>query len=287
MKLRLMLIIAAGLLLVRYEWAFAADLSHVRTGKHENFARIVFEFQSGVQFKSPEIKGEGKFSLVFLNSTTNLPRLTQYKTGKTQLVRSVEFAGQNSNLTAVVKLAFPYFILKSYALSAPDRIVVDAYWMSSPSENSEQKKSLTEESVTEPAGSRDKKEAKNILQNTPGKAAVETAAKPLTAEKPLMKDSQTSKNAFSNKTSNQVSEEKKTSPPPPRESNTAQTYLLAVLDVIAACIVVLLIFTIFSKKQTINIGHLCEILDFIKTSDQSIADIDTQIQNAFKKYDQS
>jgi hypothetical protein len=50
---------------------------------------------------------------------------------------------------------------------------------------------------------------------------------------------------------------------------------------------VLLIFTVFKKKQTINIGHLPEILDFIKASDQSIAAIDAQIQSAFKKYDQS
>ena len=113
MKLRRILIIAAAFLLLQFDWAAAANLSKVRTGKHENFARIVFEFQSAVQFKKPEIKGKGKFSLVFLNSTTNLPHLTAYKTGKTQLVRSVEFIRQKSNLTAVVSLTFPYFILKT------------------------------------------------------------------------------------------------------------------------------------------------------------------------------
>ena len=282
-----MLIVAAGFLLVQYEWAAAANLSKVRTGKHEHFARIAFEFQSAVQFKNPEIIGKGKFSLVFLNSATNLPHLKLYKTGKTQLVRSVEYVQQKSNLTAIVSMTFPYFILKSYALSAPDRIVVDAYWMSSPSENSEQKESLIKESVAEPSLSPDQKKAKNILQKTPEKTAAEPAVKPLTAEKPMSNESQASKNTISNKTSSQVFEGKKTSPPAPRGNNTAQTYLLAVLDVIAACIVILLIFTLFNKKQTIHIGHLCEILDFIKASDQSIADIDAQIQNAFKKYDQS
>ena len=140
-----MLIVAACFLLVQYECASAADLSHVRTGKHENFARVVFEFQSAVQFKSPEIKGKGKFSLVFLDSATKLPRLTLYKTGKRQLVHSIEYVRQKSDLTAIVRLTFPYFILKSYAFSAPDRIVVDGYWMSSPTVNSEQMASLPKE----------------------------------------------------------------------------------------------------------------------------------------------
>jgi hypothetical protein len=287
MKLRRILIIAAGFLLLQFEWAAAANLSKVRTGKHENFARIVFEFQSAVQFKKPEIKGEGKFSLVFLNSTTNLPHLTVYKTGKTQLVRSVEYIRQKSNLTAVVSLTFPYFILKSYALSAPDRVVADAYWMSSPTENSEQKESLPKASVTESPPSPDNKETNHILQNAPEKAVPESAVKPLAVKKPPLSESQTSQNTLSKKTSNQISEEKKMSPPLSKGHTAAQTYLLAILDVIAGCIVVLLILTLFNKKQTINIAHLCEILDFIKASDKRIADIDDEIQSAFKKYDQS
>jgi hypothetical protein len=287
MKLRPILIIAAGILLLQYEWAAAANLSKVRTGKHENFARIVFQFQSAVQFKKPEIKGKGKFSLVFPNSTTSLPHLTVFKTGKTQLVRSVEYIRQESNLTAVVSLTFPYFILKSYALSAPDRVVVDAYWMSPPTENPEQKESLPKASVTESSASPDKEETNNMLQNAPEKPVPESAVKPLTVKKTALSEPQTSQNTVSNRTSNQLPEKKKMSPSPSKGHTTAQTYLLAVLDVIAGCIVVLLILALFNKKPTINIGHLCEILDFIKTSDKRIADIDAEIQSAFKKYDQS
>ncbi len=299
MKLRPILIIAAGILLLQYEWAAAANLSKVRTGKHENFARIVFQFQSAVQFKKPEIKGKGKFSLVFPNSTTNLPHLTVFKTGKTQLVRSVEYIRQKSNLTAVVSLTFPYFILKSYALSAPDRVVVDAYWMSPLTENPEQKESLPEASVTESkeslpkasvtesSASPDKEETNNMLQNAPEKPVPESAVKPLTVKKTALSEPPTSQNTVSNRTSNQLPEKKKMSPSPSKGHTTAQTYLLAVLDVIAGCIVVLLILALFNKKPMINIGRLCEILDFIKTSDKRIADIDAEIQSAFKKYDQS
>ncbi len=281
-----MLMVAAGFLLVRYEWALAANLSQVRTGKHENFARVVFEFQSAVQFDSPKITGKGKFSLVFLNSTTKLPRLTLYKTGKTQLVKSIECVRQKTNLTAIVRLTFPYFILKSYALSAPDRIVVDAYWMSPAIENSGQKAPSPGASATEPPAS-PAKELKEALQNTPEKAAPPSAAAPLAVQKPGPDELQASQSALSGKTSNKLPEEKRTPPPASKENYIVQTYLLAALDVIAGCIVILLFFMLFNRKQRINIGHLCDILDDIKTSDQSIADIDAQIQSAFKKYDQS
>ena len=287
MKLRLILIVAVIFLWVPYEWAAAADLNLVRTGKHENFARVVFEFQNAVQFENPEINGKGTFSLVFLNSTTKLPRLTLYKTGKTQLVNSIEYVRQKSNLTAIVRLTFPYFILKSYALSAPYRIVVDAYWMTAPTENNEQKESLPKESVAELSPLPNKKEMPNILQKTTEKTASEPSMTPLTAKKPLLKESKTSQNASSDNKSNQMPEEKKTTPSPSKGNNNTQIYLLAILDVIAGCIVLLLIFTLFKKKQTINIGRLCDVLDNINTSDQRITEIDDQIQSAFKKYDQS
>jgi outer membrane biosynthesis protein TonB len=287
MKLRLLLIVAVSLLLVPNEWAAATDLSRVRTGKHENFARVVFEFQNAVQFKSPEIKGKGKFSLVFLNSTTKLPHLTVYKTGKTQVVQSIEYVRENSNLTAIVRLTFPYFILKSYALSAPDRIVVDAYWVTAPPENSEQKASLTKESISAPSSPPGKKEITKSLQKTAEKPVPESSITPQPVKKPLLNESKTSQTASSIKKSNQMPEEKKITPAPASKGNNmAQTYLLVILDVIAGCIVVLFIFTLFRKKQTINIGHLCEILDFIKTSDQRIAAINDQIKIAFEKYDQ-
>jgi hypothetical protein len=287
MKLRLLLIVAVSFLLVPNEYTVAADLSRVRTGKHEKFARVVFEFQNAVKFKSPEIKGKGTFSLVFLDSTTKLPHLKVYKTGKTQMVQSINYVRQNSDLTAIVKLTFPYFILKSYALSAPDRIVVDAYWMTAPPEDNEQKASLTKESITAPSSSPGNKEITSSLQKTTEKPAPESSMTPQPVKKPLLTESKTSQNASSIKKTNQMPEEKKTAPAPTSKgNNVAQIYLLLVLDIIAGCIVVLFIFTLFKKKQTINIGHLCEILDFIKASDQRITAIDDQIKIAFEKYDQ-
>lgn len=55
-------------------------LKFVRTGEHENFTRIVFEFQNIVQFKDPKIKDKGEFSIQFLDSSTSLDPLTVYWT---------------------------------------------------------------------------------------------------------------------------------------------------------------------------------------------------------------
>lgn len=102
-------------------------LLSVRTGEHENFTRIVFEFQNAVKFKEAKIEDKGIFSVVFLNSSTDLPPLTVYWTDSFQKVQSVKLNKKNSNLTAKVKLTFPNFLLKTFSLSNPDRVVMDAY----------------------------------------------------------------------------------------------------------------------------------------------------------------
>jgi hypothetical protein len=110
-------------------------LSSVRTEEHENFTRIVFEFQKAVQFKDPKIKDKGKFSVQFLDSSTDLDPLTIYWTDSLQKVQSIKLIKDNPNLTANVTLTFPYFRLKSFSFSDPDRVVVDAYSISGPSKD--------------------------------------------------------------------------------------------------------------------------------------------------------
>ncbi|HSQ84272.1 MAG TPA: hypothetical protein VLM43_06050, partial [Desulfobacterales bacterium] len=56
-KIRLMLTVVSVFMLSQLGWAQAATLKDVRTGKHEKFTRVVFEFQDNVLFESPEIKG--------------------------------------------------------------------------------------------------------------------------------------------------------------------------------------------------------------------------------------
>jgi len=117
-------------------------LTSMKTEEHENFTRVVFEFQNAVQFEDPKIKDKGKFSVQFLDSSTNLNPLTVYWTDSLQKVQSVRFINDKSNLTANVKFTFPYFMLKAFSLTNPNRVVVDAYSVSASSKNTVPKPSL-------------------------------------------------------------------------------------------------------------------------------------------------
>lgn len=280
--LTLMRIAVVIFAITQYGGAQAANLRYVRTGKHEHFMRVVFEFQNRVQFKSPEITGKGQFSVDFLDTSTNLPRQRLYKTGPLQLVKSIEFVPQNSNLTATVRLSFPYFILKAYPLPGPDRIVVDAYWMTSPSEKSGQKESLGEKPLSETTLTSETKE----LENPPQKALIKEASKQPIIIKSPQKQTPASQTTFLNKTSNQAPKEEYGLSPSSKDNYTAQTYLLVSLNVLTGCIAVLFIFSLLKKRHLNEFGDALEFTDFIKKSDESIAVIDAKIDNAFKKYNQ-
>jgi hypothetical protein len=122
-----LVMIAAVLLVLQAAETRAAILKYVRTAKHPNFTRIAFEFQKPAQFKEPVIDGEGKFTVVFPGSTTVLPQQIFYKKTRIRPVRSIEFIQKGAFLTAGITLSFPYFKLKSFSLSGPDRVVIDAY----------------------------------------------------------------------------------------------------------------------------------------------------------------
>ena len=287
MKLRIMLAVAVVFMLSQLGWAQAANLRDVRTGKHEKFTRVVFEFQDNVLFESPEIKEKGTFSVVFLDSSTTLPRLTLFKTGPIQLVHSVEFVRQQSNLIANVRLSFPYFILKAYPLSAPNRVVVDAYPLSSPPEKSEQNESLSEKPSTETSTAPEKKELNNPPQKVLEEAADSQSITSSSEGKSGLKEMHASEKAFSNNVSKQMPGKLIGSLSSDNGSAMTQIYLLTVLNVLTGVIVVLMIVTLLKKKHMIDLGHLLEIMEFIKTSDESIETIDAQLKNAFKEYDES
>jgi hypothetical protein len=102
-----------------------------------------------------------------------------------------------------------------------------------------------------------------------------------------LKETQLPENAFSNKASNQITEKHFESSNFANEGSMTQIYLLAVLNVLTGVIVVLMIFTLSKKKHMIDLDHLYEIMEFIKTSDKSIDTINAQLKNAFKEYDES
>jgi hypothetical protein len=291
MKLRIIIITAVVFTLSQPGWTKAADLRDVRTGKHEKFTRVVFEFQENVLFKNPEIKGKGKFSVVFLDSSTNLPRLILLKTGPVQLVQSIEFVRQKSNLMANVRLSFPYFFLKSYPLTSPDRIVIDAYPVTVPPEKPEQKVSLREKSLIETPTVPEKKELKNVpekIAEISDKKADSPSKTPVVEKKQVLKKPQPSEKVLSKNVHDQKPE-KHAAPISSANGNTAKTqiYLLAVLNVLTGVIIVLMVFTILKKRRAVDVGRLAEIMEYIKTSNENIETLDAQLNKAFKEYDES
>ncbi len=157
-------------------------LKSVRTEEHENFTRIMFEFENKVQFKDPKIKDTGKFYVLFLDSSTDLPPLTVYETDSLQTVQSVEFIKNNSNLTANVTLTFPYFMLKAFSFSSPERVVVDAYQLIPSTKDSVPDTSLNKRVASQVTKKPETKEGLTIPEKSPTKETEKQMSEPSSAQ---------------------------------------------------------------------------------------------------------
>jgi len=127
MKTRMILIGLILFLWINGNLAGAATLYDTRAGDHNNFTRIVFEFENFVQFIQPVIKKDGKLSVVFPNTTTLLPDQIVYR--ETSKVDEIQLYQRDSHLAVNIALSVPNFEVKSYLLSNPERFVIDVYWM--------------------------------------------------------------------------------------------------------------------------------------------------------------
>ena len=244
-------------------WAQAASLNYVRAGEHGSFTRVVFEFQGTVRSTAPTITGRGKFHVIFFDMTTALSRQTLNKT--TKGIQSVELIPEESRLTANITLSFPYFKLKTFSLSNPDRFIIDAYRMSSPPKTRELEESLPAEPLnTEP-------DTEGPLQTKPD------TEEPLHAEpnKALLTEPAGT---------DQMIQTKKFS----IDGNyNVQIYLLALLNVFTLIIVALLSLNLLKRKPTMDSERLREVLGSLKTTDERIAAMDALIKKELEKLHQS
>jgi hypothetical protein len=292
----------------------------VRTAKHENFTRIVFEFQNPTQFKEPIIHGEGKLSIAFPDSTTVLPQRIFYKTTQIQPVRSIEFTQKETLLTAVIQLPFSDFKLKAFSLPDPNRVVIDAYKITSPPSKIVSEKSLLDESVDKELKTYEKKDLKAIPAESPMTEFTRVVKKEPKGllEKSLVKQPddkfEIKKNAASDmieyhlKNSNREDLNKVPAalikpqnaldePAIPRrikppesllsthENYTLQTYMLVLLNFLTIVIVLLLSANLLKKKSGINSKPMIKISDALKTVDERITAINTMINRELKKHD--
>jgi hypothetical protein len=158
-------------------------------------------------------------------------------------------------LTANITLSFPYFKLKTFSLSNPDRFIIDAYRMSSPPKTSELEESLQAEPLNAAP------DTEEPLHAEPDKVVL---------TKPAGTD--------------QMIQTKKVS----IDGNyNVQIYLLALLNVLTLIIVALLSLNLLRRRPTIDSERLSEVLGSLETTDERVATIDALIKKELEKLHQS
>jgi hypothetical protein len=315
-----LVMVAAVLLMLQAAETQAANLKYVRTAKHQDFTRMVFEFQNPAQFKEPVIDGKGKFTVVFPDSTTVLPRQILYKKTQIQPVRSIEFIQKGTLLIAGIKLSFPYFKLKAFSLPGPDRVVIDAYLITPPTQEVVPDESLHAKPSVKESKEPEPKEPKAMPEESPEKELAELVTKQPTAipEKSPAKESgkpetikpklipikSPAKESFKESLNNipaspittqsapgETAKQGQIKPVeslPSRDKNyDLQIYMLALLNFLTIVIILLLSINLLKKKSGINSEHPGKISESLRRVDERIAAIDAMINREFKKHDES
>ncbi len=298
MKTRLALV---GFILFLFQAGsvLGAELRYIRIGEHKTHTRIVFELRGSANFKEPVVKGKGRFSVVFVGTTTSLPK--QILSETTKRVDAIEFVQDKSQLAANVILPFPYFKIKSFALSNPQRVVLDIRQSSSPPEGVVFEETIGKEQPAKPLAEVGGQKAVSKPKTPPIQEAKQDVTKPpevlkkpeaMNTPAPLVKPSpeiaQTAppKPPTAEKAS-PVAVPKDESPPSVLGFGNMQTYLLVALLVLSVVIVGLLAFMVGGKRRGPALprarGRSAGKTDFAQT----VAAIDARIKNEFKKIDQS
>jgi len=299
MKSGLNLIFIVILFWFPFGWAQAAKLTTTRTGEHGVFTRIVFEFKGVVRSKKPIITGRGKFYVVFPGSTQARPRRLLDKT--TRGVRAVRFIQKKSFLSASITLSFPYFRLKTFYLSNPDRVVIDAYRMSSPPEEIVPKESPHAEPIASVLiGPTQRKQAPGTKKSSvavmkrqfkiESKGSQKSTPDTTRGQKEKTSDeianqaeSPTKVSETLGQKTDQVSGKQDKSTPFFTKNYNVYTYVLVFLNIFTVIIVALLGFNLLKRRSRNDSEHLGEMLNFLKTTDESVATIDTMIKRELKK----
>ena len=97
-------------------------VSKVRVGDHESFARLVFEMEGLAEVGDVRISS-GRIWLPLLDTATELENM-QLENGT---IRSIEFVREGQTLNAGVEVTFDRFEHRLFALTEPDRIVLDVH----------------------------------------------------------------------------------------------------------------------------------------------------------------
>jgi hypothetical protein len=289
---------ALGLCLIAVP-APAAELRDVRVGIYDTFTRIVFEFDGPVQFRQPDLQGQGSFTVRFINAESDLTdRALQ---AKTKGLARLKILNQAPHLVADVGLPFTHLTLKAFTLTGPQRVVVDAYKTKPPAQRITIKDLVIKESLQpatpqaekmQPASSRqpdttalpaEKKAVPKIPQVTtaqkdppPNVAATQSQATQAVVPQPP-KQGITPKLKKANVQRNKKNKE-------PFLSRQIQSYLTIALIVIGCGIVILIGIIFFQKRRPPKAVKRTKTDDGLQSSADVMAAIDAKIKEKLQKY---
>jgi hypothetical protein len=283
--------------------AKGAQLKYIRIGEHEGFTRIVFELRGSAAFEKPQVRGKGELSLVLLDTTTTLPPKISIET--TKRVEAIEFVQQDAHLATHVTFPFPYFRLKPFTLSNPERVVLDIYRTDTPPEDAAVVKSVQRPSEKVLAGA-DKRKAIATLRRAPTEPTIKMSEAPgrptdRPAARETQRDSQQplQETAIRSPALPKASDTPMAETPKPVPDTEAASvnhsvqqgpwgrYPLAILIILSVIIVALLSFIIVQKRRGPGSRYVGETLEVTSGAGEGMEALDKRIKDAFRKFDQS
>ena len=240
----------------------AAVLQDVRIGEHDDFTRVVFEFDDMTRYSKPVLKDNDTLSVVFFESRApavlSHPRLKE----RTRRLDALEFDSRGSNLTMTVTVSARYFKVKMFSLFGPFRVVFDVYRLGAPPPNGD----VVE--VTLPQ------------TGEPGQVTPQPTERVRPGKEP---SSELSKQMKVIKAASDVS-----APQVSSRFDRLQIYLLVVLvalNIITVIILAVLSYTLIRKERITRGARCVEIDDAFSVDDATVVSIDSKIREKLKKYD--
>jgi len=240
----------------------AAVLQTVRVGEHDDFTRVVFEFDEVTRYSKPLLKDEDTLSIIFFESRApaalSHPRLQE----RTRRLNALGFEPRGPNLAATVAVASRYFRVKTFSLFAPFRVVFDIYQLSAPP----------------PGGVAI--EATLPHHDEPAHVSPQPRERTRRGTEPSV-TSVTPKSAVKAKPDVAV-------PQVSSRFDRLQLYLLVVLVVLNMITVItlaVLSYTLVRKERIAPDGRCVEIDDTLSINDETVVSIDSKIREKLKNYD--
>lgn len=275
--------------------ANGAELRYIRIGEHNDYTRLVFEFNTSPTYEEPVLNGEKEISVLFSNTSTFLPEKIPGET--TERIEYLQFQKQDENLTAQIHLAFPLPKLTTLRLSDPPRLVLDIRPLDvsaadPPVRHSESTVADTQPPLPDTATGKQppgKTAESRQPTDTARKSMYQTASAseipsartgtktPLEPNDPAGTPQWDPRSAMD--TAETMSQGEKVADASPI-GTSMQVYLLAALTVLSAMIVVLLCTLVYKKT---GVPPKNGLLDMDSATEDKIARLDNKIEDELEK----